>query len=55
MLLKEVAYTEPLLSIDVKTSNEKIEFNILKGCKRKDHPDGNVAMAWDKLKIKQLC
>jgi hypothetical protein len=28
------------LSIDVKTSNGKIAFNIVKGCKSKDYPDG---------------
>jgi hypothetical protein len=31
--LNEVAYTELLLSIDVKASNRKIAFNIVKGCK----------------------
>jgi hypothetical protein len=50
--LKEVAYTELLLSIDVKTSNGKIAFNIVIGCKSKDHPDSNAAMAWDKDKNK---
>jgi hypothetical protein len=50
--LNKVAYTELLLSIDVKTSNGKIAFNIVKGCKSKDHPDGNAATAWDKLKNK---
>jgi gag-polypeptide of LTR copia-type/Zinc knuckle len=50
--LNEVAYTELLLSIDVKTSNGKIAFNIVKGCKSKDHPGGNAAIAWDKLKNK---
>jgi gag-polypeptide of LTR copia-type len=41
-----------LLSIDVKTSNRKITFNIVKGCKSKDHPQGNAAIAWNKLKNK---
>jgi gag-polypeptide of LTR copia-type len=48
--LNKVAYTELLLSIDVKTSNSKIAFNIVKGCKSKDHPDGNAAIAWNKVK-----
>jgi gag-polypeptide of LTR copia-type len=50
--LNKVAYTELVLSIDVKTSKGKFAFNIVKGCKSKDHPDGNAAMAWDKLKNK---
>ena len=43
--LNEIAYTELLLSIGAKTSNGKIAFNIVKGCKSKDHPDGNAAIA----------
>jgi gag-polypeptide of LTR copia-type len=31
---------------------EKIAFNIVKGCKSKDHPDGNAGIALDKLKNK---
>jgi hypothetical protein len=27
-------------------------FNIVKGCKTKDYPDGNAASAWEKLKNK---
>jgi hypothetical protein len=50
--LNKVAFTELLLSIDVKTSNGKIVLNIVKGCKSKDHPDGNARIAWDKLKNK---
>jgi hypothetical protein len=50
--LNKVAYTERLLSIDVKTSNGKVAFIIVKGCKSKDYPDGNVTIAWDKLKNK---
>ena len=50
--LNEIAYTELILSIDVKTSNGKIAFNIVKGCKNKDYPDGNAASAWEKLKNK---
>ncbi len=48
--LNEVVYTELLLCIDDQTSDGKIAFNIVKGCKSKDHPDGNAAIAWDKLK-----
>ena len=50
--LNEIAYTELILSIDVKASYGKIAFNIVKGCKTKDYPDGNAASAWEKLKNK---
>ena len=43
--LNEIAHTELILSIDVKNINGKIAFNIVKGCKSKDHPDGNAAIA----------
>jgi hypothetical protein len=52
MLLTSTKLHTQNLSIDVKTSNRKIAFNIVKGCKRKDHPDGNVAIAWDKVQNK---
>jgi hypothetical protein len=48
----EIAYTELILSIDVKAINGKIAFNIVKGYKTKDYPDGNAARAWEKLKNK---
>ena len=50
--LNEIAYTELILSIDVKSSNGKIAFNLIKGCKSKDYPDGNAASAWERLKNK---
>jgi gag-polypeptide of LTR copia-type len=50
--LNEIAYTELILSLDVKASNGKIAFNIVKRCKTKDYPDGNSASAWEKLKNK---
>jgi hypothetical protein len=50
--LNEIAYTELILSIDVKTSSGKIAFNLTKGCKSKDYSDGNVAIAWKRLKKK---
>jgi gag-polypeptide of LTR copia-type len=50
--LNEIAYTELILSIEVKTSSGKIAFNIVKGCKSKDYPDGNAASACEKLKNK---
>ena len=42
--LNEIAYTELILSIDVKNSNGKVAFNIMKGFKSKDYPDRNEAM-----------
>jgi gag-polypeptide of LTR copia-type len=50
--LNEITYTKLILFIHVKTSNGKIAFNIVKGCKGKDYPDGNAAVAWEKLKNK---
>jgi hypothetical protein len=29
-----------------------VEFNIVMGCNCKDYPDGNAAIAWEKLKNK---
>jgi hypothetical protein len=48
--LNEIAYTELILSIDVKTSSRKVAFNLIKGCKSKYYPDGNAASAWERLK-----
>jgi hypothetical protein len=48
--LNEIAYTELILSVDVKASYGKIAFNIIKRCKSKDHPDGNAINAWETLK-----
>jgi hypothetical protein len=42
--LNEIAYRELILSIDVKTSNGKIAFNIVKSCKSKDYPDGKLLL-----------
>jgi hypothetical protein len=50
--LNEIAYSELILLIDVKTSSGKTAFNIDRTCKTKDHPDGNAAAAWEKLKNK---
>jgi hypothetical protein len=50
--LNEIAYTDLILSINVKTSSGKVAFNLIKGCKSKDYPDGNAAIAWERLKNK---
>jgi hypothetical protein len=43
--MNELAYTEMILSIDDKTSNRKVAFNLVKGCNNKDYADGNASMA----------
>ena len=48
--MNEIAYTKLILSIDVKTSSGKVAFNIVKGCKSKDYPDGNAFNACKRLK-----
>jgi hypothetical protein len=48
----KIAYTELILSIDVKASNGKVAFNIVRGCKTKDYPYGDGAIPWEKLKNK---
>jgi hypothetical protein len=50
--MNKIAYTELILSIDVKTSSGKVTFNLIKGCKSKDYPDGNAAIAWERIKKK---
>jgi gag-polypeptide of LTR copia-type len=50
--LNEVAFTELLLSTDVKTSFGKIACNIVRACKSKEYPEGNATTAWEKLKQK---
>jgi hypothetical protein len=50
--LNEIAYTELILLIAVKASSGKIAFNIIRGCKTKDYPDGNGAIDWERLKNK---
>jgi hypothetical protein len=44
--LNEIAYTELIVSIDVKTSRVKVNFNTIKGCKSKSYTDGNAAIVW---------
>jgi hypothetical protein len=48
--LNEIAYTEFILLIDVKASSGKVAFNIIRKFKTKDYSDGNVAIAWERLK-----
>jgi hypothetical protein len=50
--MNELVYTELILSIDDKTSSEKVVFNLVKGFKNKDYADANTSMAWEKMKEK---
>jgi hypothetical protein len=50
--VNKIPYTELLLSIDVKTGFGKVAFNIVRGCKSKEYPDGNATAAWEKLRNK---
>ena len=45
----EIAYTELILSIDVKRRNGKIAFNLIEGFKNKE--DDNAASAYERYKI----
>jgi hypothetical protein len=51
--LDEIAYSELILSIDVKTNSSKTAFNIVEACKTKDRPDDNAA-AWERLSAPTL-
>jgi hypothetical protein len=42
--MNEISYNQLILSIDVKTSSGKVAFNLIKGSKSKDYPDGNAAI-----------
>ena len=46
------AYDELLLSITGKTKAGKVAFRLVKTSKNEDYPDGNAAMAWQRLEEK---
>jgi hypothetical protein len=48
----EMASTELILSIDVRSCSGKIVFRIIKVCKSRDYTDGKSALVFDKLKKK---
>jgi hypothetical protein len=50
--LNDIAYNQLILLIDVKATSGKVAFNIIRRCKTKDYPDGNGAIAWERLKNK---
>jgi hypothetical protein len=41
----ETSYTELILLIDIKTSSNKVDLNIIKGCKTMDYPDCNDSIS----------
>jgi len=50
MDLNELAHTESVLLINVRSSNRKVVFNMVKECKSKENTVGNAAIALDSLK-----
>jgi hypothetical protein len=50
--LNELAYSELVLSMDVKKATGKVAFQIIRGCKTKEYEDRNAAVAWERLKNK---
>jgi hypothetical protein len=50
--MNELEYTELILSIDDKTSNGKVAFNLVKRYKNKVYADGNAIMACKELRNK---
>ena len=50
--LNEQAYADLILSIDAEKAAGKVVFNIVKGTKSEDYPDGHANMAWERLKKK---
>lgn len=48
----ELAFEDIVLSIDGTNKEGRIAFQIVKGCKSTDFPDGNASIAWTRLKAK---
>jgi hypothetical protein len=48
--LNELAYTELILSISLRTGSGKMAFKMVKGCKNKHYTEVNKAMTWERLK-----
>jgi hypothetical protein len=47
--LNELAFEEILLSINVKTKQGKIAFNLVDNCTTAEQPQGNCKIAWERL------
>jgi hypothetical protein len=50
--LYELTYKESKTSLDMKTSRDKLTFNMVKRYKKKGYTEGNAAMAQKRLNIK---
>jgi hypothetical protein len=50
--LNQLAYTELILSINIRISSGESAFNMVKGCKNKDYTECHADMAWERLKNK---
>jgi hypothetical protein len=48
----ELAYTELILSINVRTISGKVAFNMTKGWKNKDYREGDASVTWGLLENK---
>ena len=51
--LNKLAFTELVLSIDISSTTGKNAFEPVKSCKAKEYEDGNAALSWEKLKLKE--
>jgi gag-polypeptide of LTR copia-type len=50
--LNELGYSDLMLSTDTTTSHGKVAFGLIRASKSKDYPDGNITIAWKRLKEK---
>ena len=50
--LNETAYADLILAIDTSKPTGRVVFNLIKGTKKPDYPDGNAQEAWASLKRK---
>lgn len=50
--LNDMAYSELILSMDIKKAGGMVAFGIVKGSKSNDYEDGNGQVAWTRLKNK---
>ena len=50
--LNELAYEDLILAIDGSTEAGRVAFQVVKGSKSKDYPNGNAAVSWSRLSTK---
>jgi len=48
----EKGYSDLILSMDTDKAGGRVAFNIVKGTKSSEYPDGNVQLAYERLKKK---